>query len=113
MNINVTDHSFKEEVGYCTIPVLINFWAPWCGACRIIIPTLEEVAQEYKDTIKVLRVNTDENPTIAMKYNIRSIPTILILQKNEVIIRITGALPKSVIIQKLKYILNTNEIQTE
>ena len=77
----VTDTSFKELVLNSTVPVLVDFWAPWCGPCRMVGPIVDEIAAELKDVIKVYKMNTDENPDIANEYAIRSIPTLMLLVK--------------------------------
>nr|YP_009392239.1 thioredoxin [Osmundaria fimbriata]ARW60801.1 thioredoxin [Osmundaria fimbriata] len=104
--LQVLDSSFDSEVLQVEITVLVDFWAPWCGPCRMIAPVINEIAKEYQDKIKVVKVNTDENPTIATEYGIRSIPTIMIFQNGVKVDTVIGAVPKSTLINTLdKYIV--------
>ena len=89
-----TDQDFDAEVLASEQPVLVDFWAEWCGPCHMIAPIMEEVANEYKDKVRVGKVNVDENPNISAKYGIRSIPSILLFKGGEVSQQIVGAVPK-------------------
>ena len=89
-----TDKDFDAEVLASEQPVLVDFWAEWCGPCHMIAPIMEEVAIEYKDKVRVGKVNVDENPHISAKYGIRSIPSILLFKGGEVSQQIVGAVPK-------------------
>ncbi len=103
--ITVTDANFETEVVKSELPVLIDFWAAWCGPCRIIAPIIEELAQEYEGKIKVGKLDVDENQQTAVKFGVRSIPTVLLLQKGEVSETIIGAVPKSMFVQKIESVL--------
>lgn len=91
----ITDDSFESDVLNSDKPVLVDFWAEWCGPCRMVEPVVEELADEYEGKAKIGKVNVDENPQISMKYGIRSIPSLLIFKNGEVVDQIVGAVPKS------------------
>lgn len=92
--INVTDAAFQKSVLESPIPVIVDFWAPWCGPCRMVAPTLEKIAKEYADKLIVAKVNTDENQQWASKYNVEGIPTMLMIADGKVVHRQVGALPE-------------------
>ena len=98
---DATTGTFENEVLKSTEPVLIDFWAPWCGPCRMVAPVVEEIAKEYEGKVKVMKLNTDENMDIAIKYNILSIPTLGFFQGGQMVDRIIGAVPKKVIVEKI------------
>ena len=100
--VTITDANFENEVIKSDIPVLIDFWATWCGPCRAIAPIVEDLAKEYDGKVKVGKVDVDDNQQTAIKYGIRSIPTLLIMKDGQVSDMIVGAVPKVQIVQKLK-----------
>lgn len=91
--LHVTDGTFEEEVLKADKPVFVDFWAPWCGPCRMVAPLIEQLAQEFSDRMKFVKVNTDENPLVASQLGIRSIPTLVIFNKGEVVDVRIGAAP--------------------
>jgi thioredoxin 1 len=93
--VYVTDDTFATEVLKSTIPVLVDYWAEWCGPCNIIAPILDEIAQEYEGRLKVAKLNIDENPAIPPKYGIRGIPTLMLFKDGQVEATKVGALSKS------------------
>nr|YP_009546323.1 thioredoxin [Gelidium gabrielsonii]YP_009565038.1 thioredoxin [Gelidium galapagense]AYO27671.1 thioredoxin [Gelidium gabrielsonii]QBA96389.1 thioredoxin [Gelidium galapagense] len=102
----VADSSFNEEVIKSSCPVLVDFWAPWCGPCRMIAPVVDEIANEYAGSLKVVKINTDDNPTTATEYGIRSIPTLMIFVKGERVDTVVGAVPKTTLANALqKYLI--------
>lgn len=98
----VTDSTFKQEVLESNVPVLVDFWAPWCGPCRMVAPVVEEIADQYQDKIKVVKVNTDENPSVASQYGIRSIPTLMIFKGGQKVDMVVGAVPKTTLSNALE-----------
>jgi thioredoxin 1 len=92
--VKVTDQSFEADVIQSTEPVVVDFWAEWCGPCRMIGPALEEIATEMKGKVKIVKVNVDENPNIAAQYGIRSIPTLLLFKDGKQTGQKVGAAPK-------------------
>jgi thioredoxin 2 len=103
--VAVTNANFSEEVLRSPLPVLVDIWAPWCGPCRMIAPTIEELAQEFAGRLKVVKLNSDENRSIASQYQIQGIPTILFLKNGELVDRVVGAVPKQHLVSKIQQIL--------
>ena len=99
--VEFTDANFQQEVINSDIPVLIDFWAVWCGPCKMIAPFIEEIAKEYEGKVKVGKLDVDNNPNVSMQYGIRSIPTLLIFRDGKVADQIMGAVPKNMITAKL------------
>ena len=89
-----TDANFKTEVEDSKLPTLVDFWAPWCGPCRAVGPVIEELAREYSGRIKVLKMNTDENPDVPTQHRIQGIPTVILFKDGRVVDQIVGAYPK-------------------
>jgi thioredoxin 1 len=103
----VTDSTFKAEVLDSDAPVLVDFWAPWCGPCRMVGPVVDEIADQYGEKLKVVKVNTDENPQIASQYGIRSIPTLMIFKGGEKVDMVVGAVPKTTLSTTVEKYLTT------
>ena len=91
---HVTDANFEQEVLKSSIPVLIDFWAPWCGPCKAIAPIVDELAKDYAGKLKVVKLNVDDNPETPARYGVRGIPNLLIIRNGEVKDQIVGAVPK-------------------
>nr|AOM64541.1 thioredoxin [Riquetophycus sp.] len=102
----VGDESFNSTVIKSDCPVLVDFWAPWCGPCRMISSVVEEIAEEYTNVIKVVKLNTDENPSIATEYGIRSIPTLMLFIQGKKVDTVIGAVPKTTLATTLQKHLN-------
>jgi len=100
----VTDATFQSEVLESDQPVLVDFWAPWCGPCRVVHPVLEEIDAE-RDDLRIVSLNTDENPEVSAKYDVLSIPTMLLFKDGEVATRLVGARPKARLESELEPVL--------
>lgn len=92
--LHVTDTAFEKSVLQSELPVIVDFWAPWCGPCRMVAPTLDKLAKEYAGKLIVAKVNTDENPEWASKYGVQGIPTMLLVAQGKIVHRQVGALPE-------------------
>jgi thioredoxin 1 len=101
MALTLTDDNFNAEVLNSDIPVLVDFWATWCGPCIAIAPTIEALSTEYEGRVKVGKVDVDENQGVAAQYGIRSIPTLMVFKNGEVVDQIIGGVPKKVLVERL------------
>jgi len=99
--IEVDDRSFEKEVIKSQIPVLVDCWAPWCGPCRIVAPTIDQLARKYSGRVKVTKLNTDDNPEVTASYGILSIPTLLIFRGGKLVDRMVGTIPRAEIERRL------------
>ncbi|MHB8905378.1 MAG: thioredoxin [Melioribacteraceae bacterium] len=99
--ITFTDDNFDGEALKSDLPVVVDFWAAWCGPCRMIAPIIEQLAEEYNGKVKVGKLDVDENQGVAIKYGVRSIPTVLFLKGGQVVDTVIGAVPKSMFVDKL------------
>jgi thioredoxin 1 len=100
--VAVTDQSFQSEVLNSPIPVLVDFWASWCGPCRVVAPVVEEIATEYKDKLKVVKVDVDANQDVSARYRILSIPTLMVFKGGQEVDRVIGAAPKQMLLATVK-----------
>jgi thioredoxin 1 len=107
--INVTDDAFEKTVLQSTVPVIVDFWAPWCGPCKMVAPTLEKLAKEYEGKLVVAKVNTDENQMWAGQYGVQGIPTMLFVSGGKIVHRQTGALPEAMLRDVVTQFLEVSE----
>jgi thioredoxin 1 len=104
--INLTTSTFDETIGGSSVPVVVDFWAEWCGPCKQIAPILDEIAEENASQVTIAKLNVDENPDIAMRYQVMSIPTMLLFSGGEIRRRIVGAKSKSALLQEFDEFLS-------
>ncbi len=102
MALEITDANFEELVVKSDKPVVIDFWAVWCGPCRMIAPLIEEMSKEYEGKAVIGKLDVDNNPAVTTRFNVRNIPTVLFIKNGEVVDKQVGAVPKSVLVQKLE-----------
>jgi thioredoxin 1 len=100
--VKVTGDNFEAEVLKSTVPVLVDFWAEWCGPCRMVLPIVDEIAVELTGKAKVCKINVDDSPDLASRFDVASIPTLLIFKNGQVVDQMVGALPKVRLLEKLK-----------
>jgi thioredoxin 1 len=105
MTVEVTDSNFDTVVLQSDKPVLVDFWAEWCGPCRVIGPLVKEIAEEYGDKVVVTKLDVDSNPAVTNKFGIRNIPTVLFFKNGQVVDKVVGAVPKSQLVSKLQPLL--------
>lgn len=106
MEIKVDQKNFQDEVVGSNIPVLVDFWAPWCGPCHVIAPMVSALAQKYEGRLKVGKLNVDENPDLASRYLVRSIPTLKLFKNGKVVDEVIGVMPASTLTKKVEQQLN-------
>lgn len=97
----LTDSTFDEHVGAASTPLVVDFWAEWCGPCKMVAPVLDEISTEQEGNLQIAKLNVDENPNVAMRYGVQSIPTMLVFKNGELVDRIVGAMPKGRLMEKL------------
>jgi len=110
--IQVTDQAFEKTVLESSLPVIVDFWAPWCGPCKMVAPILDKIAKEYEGKLLIAKVNTDENAEWAMKYGVQGIPTMLLIYNGKIVNRQVGALPEPMlreIIEQFLEVVKTEE----
>jgi thioredoxin 2 len=103
--LTVTDASFATEVLQSPLPVLVDVWAPWCGPCRMIAPVIEQLATEFADKLKVVKLNSDDNPVIPSQYHVQGIPTLLFVKNGHLVDQVVGAVPKPQLVTKIQQFL--------
>ncbi len=103
--LKTTDASFKQDVLQSPLPVLVDFWAEWCGPCKMVGPVLDELAKEYNGKIRIAKVNVDENQQVSVDFHIRSIPTLLFFKNGQMVKQLIGAHPKSKLINEIQEVI--------
>ncbi len=102
---NVTDGTFEREVLQSDLPVLVDFWAPWCGPCKAIAPIVEEIARDYAGRLKVVKMNVDDNPETPARYGVRGIPNLVLIKGGEVQDQVVGAAPKAHLVKAVEQVV--------
>ena len=100
--MTISEDNFESFVLTSPVPVLVHFWAPWCGPCRMVAPVVDEISEQYDGQVKVVKLNTDENPSVASQYGIRSIPTLMIFKDGQRVDMVVGAVPKTTLANTLE-----------
>ncbi|GAC1319181.1 MAG: thioredoxin [Chloroflexota bacterium] len=100
--VAISDNSFADEVSNASQPVLVDFWAEWCGPCRMVAPILENLAEEYSDSLKITKLDVDRNPQTSMQYGVQSIPTLILFKDGKEVERIIGYMPKERLLGRIK-----------
>ena len=100
--VHLTEKNFEEEVMKSPLPVLVDFWAEWCGPCRMIAPIVDEIANEYNGKLKVAKLNVDEAQELAIKYGVMSIPTLMVFKQGKVVDQVIGAMSKDQLVSRVK-----------